>query len=185
MSLAFCASVFFAAVNSQAADKTTVFVSIIPQLYFVQQIGKELVNVEVMVQPGASPATYEPKAKQMVALSGAKIYFSIGVPFENVWLKRIAGANSQMRIVHTDEGIHKLSMAAHHHEHEVEHDEEHHESAHEEDDHHKDHHDEAGVDPHIWLSPLLLKFRPVQFSKHCRKQHRNTVTFSKKITILL
>ena len=41
--------------SSLANDKRHVFVSIVPQKYFVQQIGKELVDVQVMVQPGAGP----------------------------------------------------------------------------------------------------------------------------------
>lgn len=39
------------------------FVSIVPQQYFVQQIGKDKVDVAVMVQPGAASATYEPKTR--------------------------------------------------------------------------------------------------------------------------
>ncbi|MDJ0988025.1 MAG: zinc ABC transporter substrate-binding protein, partial [Desulfobacterales bacterium] len=100
---------------SAAADKLPVFVSIVPQKYFVQQIGKELVEVQAMVQPGASPATYEPKPQQMADLSKTKIYFAIGVPFENAWLSKIAAANPNMRVIHTDHGIEKLAMAAHHH----------------------------------------------------------------------
>ena len=69
------------------ADRLAVFVSILPQKYFVQQIGKDFVDVHVMVLPGASPAIYEPKPKQMATLSRADIYFSIGVLFEKVWLK--------------------------------------------------------------------------------------------------
>jgi zinc transport system substrate-binding protein len=46
----------------------------------VQQIGKDFVDVQTMIQPGASPHTYEPKPRQMVALSKTKIYFAIGVP---------------------------------------------------------------------------------------------------------
>ena len=76
-----------------AAEKVTVFVSILPQKYFVQQIGKDLVDVQVMVQPGASPATYEPKPRQMAAIGKTDIYFSIGVPFENTWLSKIATSN--------------------------------------------------------------------------------------------
>ena len=68
----------------RTAGPIKVFVSILPQKYFVEQIGKDLVDVRVMVQPGASPATYEPKPKQLVGLSKAEIYFSIGVPFETV-----------------------------------------------------------------------------------------------------
>jgi zinc transport system substrate-binding protein len=142
----------------------------------VQQIGKDLVDVQVMVLPGASPATYEPKPKQMADLSKTKIYFAIGVPFENAWLGKIAAANPNMRVVHTDHGIEKLAMAAHHH-----HDDdegEHHEEGkanehHGEDEHDHDKrvntmgntgqvhddHEHAGLDPHIWLSPPLVKIQ--------------------------
>jgi zinc transport system substrate-binding protein len=149
---------------SVAADKLPVFVSIVTQKYFVQQIGKDLVDAQVMVQPGASPATYEPKPQQMADISKTKIYFAIGVPFENAWLKKIAAANPDMRVVHTDDGIEKRAMAAHHHEeaaeehHEDEHDHkkaEHHDEA----THDEGHHDHAGLDPHIWLSPPLVKIQ--------------------------
>ena len=36
--------------NAQAEKKLAVFVSIAPQKYFVQQIGQERVDVQVMVQ---------------------------------------------------------------------------------------------------------------------------------------
>jgi len=55
------------ALSESAEGKVAVFVSILPQRYFVQQIGKDLVNIQVMVKPGASPSTYEPKPRQMAA----------------------------------------------------------------------------------------------------------------------
>jgi len=152
-----------------AVEKIPVFVSIIPQKYFVQQIGKDLVDVQVMVQPGASPTTYEPRPRQMMALSKAAVYFSIGVPFEKSWLGKIAAANPDMKVVATDHGIEKLPMAGHHHHGEHGYDqveEMHHEGQHE---HHEDsnqakkdngeghHHAQKGLDPHIWLSPPLVK----------------------------
>jgi zinc transport system substrate-binding protein len=146
-----------------AGEKPTVFVSILPQKYFVEQIAGDLVKVEVMVKPGASPATYEPKVSQMKQLASCAIYFAIGVPFERAWLDRIAGVNPQMQIVRTDQGIEKLSMEQHHHG-----DEDH--GVHEGHDGHDGHNDqehkedidearlqEDGLDPHVWLSPLLVK----------------------------
>lgn len=132
-------------------DKLPVFVSIVPQKYFVQQIGKDLVDVQVMVQPGANPATYEPKPRQMADLSKTKIYFSIGVPVENAWLKKIAAANPKMKVAHTDHGIEKIHMAAHHHHHDKE--DEHHEKG---ENHEEGEHGHSGLDPHIWLSPPLV-----------------------------
>jgi zinc transport system substrate-binding protein len=147
----------------EAADKLPVFVSLVPQKYFVQQIGKELVDVHVMVQPGASPATYEPKPKQMADLSTTKIYFAIGVPFENAWLEKIAAANPSMRVVHTDHDIEKLAMEAHHHhddQTEEHHGGERHKAEHQgEAAHNEGHHEPVGLDPHIWLSPPLVKIQ--------------------------
>lgn len=135
---------------SFAGNKPSVFVSILPQKYFVEQIAGDLVNVEVMVKPGASPATYEPKVSQMKKLAASEIYFAVGVPFEQAWLERIAGVNSQMKIVRTDANIKKLAMEEHHHD--------------EDGDSHEEHgHDDhpggegEGLDPHIWLSPQLVK----------------------------
>jgi zinc transport system substrate-binding protein len=157
--------------HGDAAERIPVFVSIVPQKFFVQQIGKDLVEVQVMVQPGASPATYEPKPKQMAALSKAAIYFSIGVPFEDVWIDKISAANPGMQVVATDHGLEKLPMAAHHHHEEGGHHETadaHHEAGHDHDEdarHAKEehgeghHHAHGGLDPHIWLSPPLVKIQ--------------------------
>ena len=108
-------------VTTVCADKIPVYVSILPQKYFVQQIGKDLVHIEVMVQPGASPATYEPKPGQMKAMASARVYFSIGVPFEKVWLGKIAASNPDMLVVPTDRDVYKRPMESHddHHENET------------------------------------------------------------------
>ncbi|MBC2736187.1 MAG: zinc ABC transporter solute-binding protein [Desulfobacteraceae bacterium] len=137
-----------------ASDRLPVFVSVLPQQYFVQQIGGQHVDVQVMVQPGASPATYEPRPRQMTALADARLYFSIGVAFEAVWLDKITAANPSMTVVRTDDGIEKIPMAAHHHDAE--------EAHHEADAHHAanpgDERGEHGIlDPHIWLSPPLVR----------------------------
>jgi zinc transport system substrate-binding protein len=52
----------------------------------------------------------------MAELARARAYFAVGAPFEQVWLPRIAAANPEMRVVHTEQGIQKIAMAAHHHD---------------------------------------------------------------------
>jgi zinc transport system substrate-binding protein len=99
------------ATGAQAA-KIKTFVSIVPQRYFVEKIGGDRVDVSVMVLPGNSPATYEPRPKQMVALSRASLYYAIGVPFEKVWLGKIAFENIKIHLVHTEEGVEKKPMKA-------------------------------------------------------------------------
>lgn len=117
------------------ATQMPVFVSIVPQKYFVEKIGAPYVKVSVMVAPGASPATYEPSPAQMAELSRTRVYFAIGVPFESAWLPRIAAANRKLKIIHTEQGIgkkpinRKNSAATDKH---------------------------GMLDPHIWLSPPLV-----------------------------
>ena len=132
-----------------AAEKGIIFVSIVPQKYFVQQISKNIFNVEVMVKPGASPATYEPKPSQMTKLSSSLAYLAIGVPFEKVWLEKISAVNPEMKVVHTDAAIDKIAMAEHHPD----------EGGRDDvvDQHGKKHHGHGVLDPHIWLSPVLVK----------------------------
>lgn len=151
--------ILISSISGHADDRPSVFVSIVPQKYFVQQIGKDLVEVQVMVKPGASPAAYEPKPRQMAEISAAKAYFAIGVPFETAWLKKIAAANPGMQVVRTDHGIRKIAMATHHHaEPETHHDDR---GEHAEDGHAlEDSPSESGIlDPHIWLSPPLVKIQ--------------------------
>ena len=130
--------------------KPTITVSIVPQTYFIEKIAGDTLNVNVMVGPGANPATYEPKPKQMIALEKSDAYFAIGVPFEATWLVKFRAANPKLSIIDTAEGITKLMLEKHHHE-----DEKHTTHKHEE---HKDHHEEGAIpDPHIWLDPLHVK----------------------------
>lgn len=123
------------------AGRITVFTSILPQEYFVERIGGDRVEVQALVTPGSSPATYEPTPRQMAALSEAKIFFRIGVPFENAFVPKIDGMTEGLRIVDTRKGITLRKMKERHH----------HEGGHEH------HHHEGGTDPHIWLSPRLVK----------------------------
>ncbi|HHW11812.1 MAG TPA: zinc ABC transporter solute-binding protein [Firmicutes bacterium] len=131
-------------------ERINVFVSILPQKFFVERIGGERVTVSVMVGPGQNPATYEPLPQQMKALTEAHIYFRIGVPFETAWLDRLSALNPELIMVDTREGIALRQM-----------------------EHHSCHapavetaepdaaaHHRAGLpDPHIWLDPLLVKIQ--------------------------
>jgi zinc transport system substrate-binding protein len=112
-------------------------VSILPQKYFAERIGGQHVAVTVMVQPGASPETYEPKPAQLKALSQADAYLSIGVEFEDAWMARMAAANSAMRVIDTAQGIQRRAMEDHQHQ-----------GTPAADEH---------LDPHIWLSPRLVR----------------------------
>lgn len=157
----------FIMIPLSAAAKLNVVVSIPPQKYFVQKVGGDLVSVMVMVPPGADAHTYEPKPRQMAALSKAKVYFTVGVEFEQAWMKKIKAANPGLKVVHTEAKVPRVPMAeshAEHHDHAEEHgkhDEHHdehkaekHHDGHKDEHHDHGHHD--GLDPHIWLAPRLV-----------------------------
>lgn len=128
--------------RASAAPPKNVFVSIAPQKYFVRAIGGPLVETTVVVSPGHSPADYEPTPSQMMQMAKADIYFSIGVPFEASWLNKFSGINPSMKVIHTDSGIQKLPI-----------------SRHEIQAHTDASHDHGAMDPHIWLSPKLVKIQ--------------------------
>ena len=134
--------------TSWAEDALPVFVSIPPQKYFVEKIGGNRVSVSIMVTPGSNPHSYEPKPGQMATLAKAKIYFAVGITFEDAWLGRFADLNPRMRIVHTEEGIEKIPMAPHGHR-------DGDRSVRDRSVHSANQKDDEGTkDPHVWLSPL-------------------------------
>lgn len=131
----FSSLIFLSACASQTDPlldgKISVTVSILPQKYIVERIGGDKVSVNVMVGPGDSPHTYEPKPEQMAALSRSTIYFAIGVEFEGAWMGKIASANPKMKIVDLSENFSKLPSLENEHE--------------------------GEPDPHIWTSPEIVK----------------------------
>ncbi|MGI0479994.1 metal ABC transporter solute-binding protein, Zn/Mn family [Geminocystis sp. CENA526] len=131
------------ALNPQE-NKLNLTVSILPQKYFVEKIGGELVNVNVMVEPGMAAETYEPLPQQLVNLSQSSAYISIGVPFEEAWLEKIKSANPQIPIINSGAGIDKIPMIGHDHHHHG---------------HSHDRKEGESLDPHTWLSPQLVKIQ--------------------------
>ncbi|MEN6446433.1 MAG: zinc ABC transporter substrate-binding protein [Syntrophaceae bacterium] len=119
------------------------FVSILPQAYFVQRVGGNLVEVDVLVGPGMSVETYEPTPRQISRLAHANVYFRMGLPFEDRLAPKISRLFPGVKIVDMRTGLHLLTLddtsarsgvAGH----------------------------SAGAkvpDPHIWLDPKQVKIQ--------------------------
>jgi len=122
-----------------------VIVSILPQQTFLKAIGGGKVNITLMVQPGNSPHTYEPRPSQMKSVSKAELYLAIDVEFEDVWLQKFKNLNTKMQVIDIAEGVPKISM----HTSEVNSNEKKSHDAHA-------HHHESD-DPHIWTAPHNVK----------------------------
>lgn len=124
-----------------ASGRPSVAVSILPQKEFVERIAGARVRVEVLVQPGQSPATYEPTPKQMTHLAEADLWIRIGVPFERSVLRNVADVAPQLRVIDGTDGIALRRM----------------------DDESIPSDSRLGsehvhrLDPHFWLDPTLVK----------------------------
>ncbi len=159
-------ALFLAASFTQASTGTIkVCASILPQRFFIEKIGGDKVEVVVMVPPGASPATYEPRPSELKALLSSRLYFAIGVPFERQWLKRFLGINPKMKIVHTEKDIRLFPVS--------------YESS-----------SKKGIlDPHIWLAPnlVMLQARRIfmalkeEYPQFSREFEKNYVSFMSEL----
>ena len=130
-------TVLSCAPEGEADDRVGVVVTVLPQAEFVENVGGEKVSVTVLVPPGASPHTYEPKPAQMAALAEAEMYAKVGsgVEFELVWLDKLIATNKGMTVVDCSKGVELQETEA-------------------EGEHEKEHENHSRMDPHIWMSPL-------------------------------
>lgn len=147
---------------AEASEKLKAFASILPQKYFVERIGGDHVDVDVLVGPGHSPATYEPTPRQMVELSKARVFFRIGVPFEDALVPKIQSAFRDVLIVDSHKGIKLRQMDSESEHHETNESGESHKEVKDARGDHEEgtdghHHDAGTPDPHIWLDPILMK----------------------------
>ncbi len=156
-------SILFASI---ALAKPNIIVSITPQETFVKKIAKDMVDVTVMVPLGTSPHIYEPKPSQMMALSQANIYFSIGVEFEKVWLSKFQSQNSNLTFIDISAKIKKISFAQNHH--------------HDDESHYK------GIDPHTWVAPTNVAIMAQTIYKNLVKiSPENTDAYKENLKVFL
>jgi zinc transport system substrate-binding protein len=123
-----------------------VFAGIPPLAYLVEQIGGEHVKVDVLVQPGQDPHTFEPSPQQILALGRAAVFFKIDMPFEKMLLEKVLAGNGRLQVVDVTRGIEKRGLDASCGD-----------QAAGEDHGHEGQRGEP--DPHVWLSPPLLKIQ--------------------------
>lgn len=149
-------------------------VSILPAQTFVKAIGGDKVDVSLMVQPGNSPHTYEPKPSQMIEIAKADLYFAIDVEFEEVWLPKFQNLNPQMQVVDLADNIKKIEMQKHQCEEEEHHGE------------HEEKHAHEGEDPHVWTAPANVKIIAHNIYNALKKEDpENTNYYKKNLNIFL
>lgn len=119
------------------APANFITVSILPQKTFVEKIAGNDFVVNVLIPPGTSPAAYTLLPSQMEEISKSTIWFRIGyIGFEQSWKDKIEQANAKMKVVDLSEGLDLIAKEKMQQGERVQY---------------------IGVDPHIWLSPVLVK----------------------------
>jgi len=132
---------FLVSCNSKKASKEKVAdvitVSILPQKTFVEKIAGNDFRINVLIPPGSSPAAYTLLPSQLKEISSSAVWFRIGyIGFEYSWAEKIIQTNKEMKVVDLSEGLDLVADKV---------------------EQHGDHVHMQGVDPHIWLSPVLVK----------------------------
>lgn len=128
-------------------ERETLCVSILPLRSLVGEIVGDDFRIDVLVPSGASPETFEPTPRQIVALDKARMIFGVGLlDFEVSLLQKI---ENREKLVILSRGIKLLEGTCAHARH--------HDTVDggraEEDAHNHAH----GIDPHIWTSPRELQ----------------------------
>ena len=135
----------------------TVTVTISPYKYFVDQIAKGKVDVNVMVSNGNNPETYEPYAQQMMELSKSALYLKVGsIGFEQTWMKKLQDNAPDMKVIDTSVGIKPAKTPG------------------------------GNIDPHVWMSCSNARIIASNILKAlCQLEQKNKTFFEKNYQSLL
>ena len=150
--------------NSSGGDlkkekqRLSVFVSITPVKYLLEEIGGENVEVEVLLPPGRDLHVFEPTGKQILKLSESDIFFTVGLPFEHHVESKIPRGK---KIVDLTQGVTFRNFTGHScssgHDDHADHDDHANHDDHADHDDHAEHTGSGAFDPHIWLGPAQLE----------------------------
>ena len=137
LTFGFLLSCNFTKKRNNNEEKPVVTVSILPLKTFVEKIAGNDFEVNVLLQPGSSPADFTLIPSQMKNIAHSEVWLRIGhIGFEYSWKEKIEQANRNMKVVNLAEGLDLIS------------------------DEHLPSGEKsklAGINPHTWLSPALVK----------------------------
>lgn len=134
VSLLLAAAFLCGPASAATAAGMNIFASIPPHAFLAREVGGDHVTVHTLLDNSQNPHTFEPSPRQLLQLRRSKILLTTGLPFEKKLLSMMGDNLNNIDVVATDFNISKRQL------------------------------EEADVgnhadteDPHIWLSPLLLK----------------------------
>ncbi len=93
-------------------QKVVAIASFFPLYEFTKEIGREKVDVTLLVPSGVEPHDWEPTIKDLQLLQQADVIIINGIGFEN-WIDNIDSINSDVKVVDTSIGISILESDPH------------------------------------------------------------------------
>lgn len=116
--------------ESNDSSKIEVVATLFPQYDFVKQVGKDKVEVSLLLPPGTETHTYDPSPKDILNINKSKLFVYTGEYMEP-WAESIASSiDKSVKVLDVSTGIEYIK---------------------EEHNHEEEHEHEHEYDPHIWL----------------------------------
>lgn len=144
-------------------DKIKVVVTFNPLKEFVEYIGKDKVDVDVIIPNGTEPHDFEPKAKDIIKLNQGNIFVYNGLGMES-WVEKTLKSveNEETLIVDSSKGCDPIKIDG--------------------DDNKKNGRDngETVYDPHIWLGLSTAKKQALNIKEALIKVDKNNKSFYEK-----
>ena len=125
--------------QTEDSSKIQAIASFYPLYDFAKEIGKDKVDVQLLVPSGVEPHDWEPTIHDVQLMQKSNLIIINGIGFEN-WVDSLEELNYSGNIVDTSEGILILDSGII-------------------DEHEADEHRHQSGDPHIWLNPVLAKIQ--------------------------
>ena len=123
--------------DEDAAGREIITVSIEPFRFFTTAIAGDHYRINVIVPPGASPATYEPPPGVIRDLGDSDLMIINGyLGFELAWMDRIINTNEEIEVLNLSESQDLIAADSHRHGDNIHY---------------------TGVDPHFWVSPVRAR----------------------------
>ena len=119
--------------------KIVALASFYPLYEFTKEVGKDKVDVSLLVPPGIEPHDWEPSIQDLKRMQQADIIIINGIGFEK-WFEDIKKLNSELAIIDSSIGINILKEINI-------------------DEHEDSHLDDSLANPHIWLNPPMVKIQ--------------------------
>lgn len=134
--------------NYNQADRVEIVTTLFPWYDLARQIGGDKVAVSLLLSPGLDPHSFEPRPQDMLNIKEADLFVYTSEEMEP-WSLDLLSQKEENKILEISAGLNTIERP------DID---EHKEDSHDEvDEHHEDEHGHEGLDPHVWLDPLLMK----------------------------